>query len=240
MTGDPMLLSVNGLAAGYGAGRVLDGVDFALAPGQTLAVLGRNGAGKTTLLKSLLGLTQLQAGHLLFAGQDMTRWPPERRAVAGVGWVPQERAIFRSLTVFENLAAVARPGAWTPARVLELFPKLAARRHHKGDQLSGGEQQMLALGRALTLNPRLLLLDEPTEGLAPVIVEEVMAALRRIFTEEGMAGIIVDQHAQRILRLTDTALVLERGRIAFSGPSTALSADPLWMERLLGVGHAAS
>lgn len=217
MTGDSMVLSVSGLAAGYGPGRVLDGVEFALAPGQTLAVLGRNGAGKTTLLKSLLGLTQVQEGHLLFMGQDITRWAPERRALAGIGWVPQERAIFRSLSVFENLAAVARPGAWTPALVFELFPKLAARRDHKGDQLSGGEQQMLALGRALMLNPRLLLLDEPTEGLAPVIVEEVMAALRRIFTEHGMAGIIVEQHAQRVLQIADKVIVLNRGRIVHRG-----------------------
>lgn len=237
--GEP-LISVRALSAGYGGGQVLAALDLALAPGETLALLGRNGAGKTTLLKSVLGLTQLGGGSIRFAGQEITRWAPERRAAAGIGWVPQERAIFKSLTVLENLTAVVRPGPWTPARVFELFPRLAARRRHAGDELSGGEQQMLALGRALMLNPRLLLLDEPTEGLAPVVVEEVLTALRRIFTEDGMAAIIVEQHAHRILRLTDRALILERGQAVFNGPSTDLSADPDRMARLLGVGQSAS
>lgn len=227
-------------AAAYDAGAVLEGISFSLAAGHSLALLGRNGMGKTTLLKTLLGLTRQTVGTIRLNGQDITRWPPERRARAGIGWVPQERAIFPSLTVLENLIAVAQPGPWTPARVFELFPRLAERRDQGGGALSGGEQQMLALGRALVINPLLLLLDEPMEGLAPAVVAEVQAALQRIFAGEGMAAIIVDQHAQRCLRLTGQALVLERGRPVYHGPSADLAAAPDRLERVLGIGQAVS
>ncbi len=231
-----MLLEVEGLAAGYGDGQVLSGISFSVAAGQSLALLGRNGMGKTSLLKTLLGLTRQSTGVIRLDGQTINRWPTERRALAGIGWVPQERAIFRSLTVQENLTALARPGPWTPARVFQLFPRLAERRGQSGEALSGGEQQMLAIGRALVLNPRLLLLDEPTEGLAPVIVAEVLAALQRLFTQEGLAGILVEQHAHKALRLTDHALVLERGQNAYAGTSAALLADPDTLTRWVGVG----
>lgn len=231
-----MLLEVEAVAAGYGEGQVLSGIGFTLAAGESLALLGRNGMGKTSLLKTLLGLIRQTAGRIRLDGQEINRWPTERRALAGIGWVPQERAIFRSLTVLENLTAVARPGPWTPARVFALFPRLAERRTQGGDELSGGEQQMLAIGRALVLNPRLLLLDEPTEGLAPVIVAEVLTALERLFTQEGMAGILVEQHAHKALRLTDRALVLERGQIAHVGASAALLADSAALTRWVGVG----
>ena len=172
------------------------------------------------------------------AGQDITALPPEARAGLGIGWVPQERNIFKSLTVLENLTAVARPGPWTPERVFGLFPRLAERKGNLGNQLSGGEQQMLAMGRALVLNPRLLLLDEPTEGLAPIIVEELLAALRRLLRDEGLAAIVIEQHARKILTLTDDAIVLERGRIVLAAPSRDLLAQPEKLERHLGLAAA--
>jgi branched-chain amino acid transport system ATP-binding protein len=232
----PELLAVENLSAGYGAARVLHGIGFSLPEGGALALLGRNGVGKTTLLASLLGLTRHGGGTIRFAGQDITRLPPPRRALAGIGWVPQERGIFRSLTVRENLSAVARPGPWTPARVLALFPRLAERAQNMGSQLSGGEQQMLAIGRALVLNPRLLLLDEPTEGLAPIIVAELLAVLRQLTRTEGLAAIIVEQHAHKVLGITDAAIILERGRIAHAASSADLLADAAVLERHLGVG----
>ena len=197
------LLTIQNLSAGYGAAVVLSGVSLTLPEGRSLAVLGRNGMGKTTLLTSIVGLTRRLGGALFLAGRDITRTRPEQRAAAGIGWVPQERNIFRSLTVTENLTAVARPGPWNVSRVFALFPRLAERRRNMGNQLSGGEQQMLAIGRALMLNPRLLLLDEPTEGLAPIIVEELLAVLRRLVRDEGLAALIVEQHAQKVLGVTD-------------------------------------
>src|SRR5215218_2070351 len=184
----PDVLAVEDLTAGYGAAVVLRGLSLRLAEGRSMAVLGRNGMGKTTLLNTIVGVTRRFRGAIRLAGRDVTALPPERRAWAGVGWVPQERNIFRSLTVEENLTAVARPGPWTPEKVYGMFPRLRERRRNMGDQLSGGEQQMLAVGRALVLNPRLLLLDEPTEGLAPVIVDELLAAIRRITREEGVSA----------------------------------------------------
>lgn len=231
-----MLLRLNAVDAGYGDSAILSQISLSLAPGQALAVLGRNGVGKTTLLKTILGLTRQQAGRTLFGDADASRWPPERRARAGIGWVPQERGIFRSLTVLENLTAVARPGPWTPERVFALFPRLAEDRHRGGEALSGGEQQMLAIGRALVLNPQLLLLDEPMEGLAPVIVDEVLRALSDIFRAGGIAGIIVEQHARKILRITDQAIILERGRIVHRAASADLAADAAPLTRYLGVG----
>jgi branched-chain amino acid transport system ATP-binding protein len=229
------LLALEALTAGYGEAQVVSGVTLTLAEGESLALLGRNGMGKTTLVSSIIGVTHRFSGRVRLGGRDITRLPPEARAGLGIGWVPQERGIFRSLSVEENLTAVARPGPWTPARVFELFPRLAERRRNLGTWLSGGEQQMLAIGRALALNPRLLLLDEPLEGLAPILVREVLAALRRVTREEGLAAIIVEQNARKILAMTDRAAILERGRVVYEAASDALLADRAALERLLGV-----
>jgi branched-chain amino acid transport system ATP-binding protein len=229
------LLTVNGLSAGYGRAVVLSDVAFRLGEGEALAVLGRNGVGKTTLIDSVVGVTRRFAGSLSLGGREITALSPEARAAAGIGWVPQERNIFRSLTVQENITAVARPGAWTLDRIYALFPRLKERRSQSGGSLSGGEQQMLAIGRALALNPRLLLLDEPTEGLAPLLIEELLRALRRLFVEERMAGIVVEQHAHKILPITDRAIVLDRGRIVFEASSASLLTDGAPLERYLGV-----
>lgn len=194
------VLTIDKLSAGYGEAVALSGISLTLRQGEALALLGRNGVGKTTLLNSIIGVTRRFTGAIMLSGQDVTRYRPEQRAVAGVGWVPQERNIFKSLTVEENLTAVALPGVWDVARVYEMFPRLRERRSNLGNQLSGGEQQMLAIGRALVLNPKVLLLDEPTEGLAPIIVEELLRALHQLFREERLAGIVVEQHAHKFLR----------------------------------------
>jgi len=234
----PELLRVVGLRAGYGEAIVLDGIDLRLDEGQSMAVLGRNGTGKTTLLASLVGVTRYRAGTIELAQRALTGLRPDQRAAAGLGWVPQERNIFKSLTVEENLTAVARPGPWTPARVFDLFPRLRERRGILGTQLSGGEQQMLAIGRALVLNPRLLLLDEPLEGLAPLIVEELLSVLTRLVREEGLSAIFVEQNPARILAITDYAIVLERGTIAHAGTSRELLEDTATLDRYLAVGSA--
>jgi branched-chain amino acid transport system ATP-binding protein len=219
------LLAVEALSAGYGEARVISGLDLTVGEGRSLALLGRNGAGKTTLINSLIGVTTRHAGRIVFAGADVTALKPHQRARAGLGWVPQERNIFRSLSVEENLTAVARPGAWTLERVYSMFPRLKERRRSGGGQLSGGEQQMLAIGRALMLNPRMLLLDEPTEGLAPIIVDELLAVLRRLAREEGLAMIVVEQKANKILPVTDEAIILNRGAVVHAAPSAELLAD---------------
>jgi branched-chain amino acid transport system ATP-binding protein len=229
------LLTIAGLSAGYGRAVVLSDVALRLSEGEALAVLGRNGVGKTTLIDSIVGVTRRFGGSLTLAGREIAPLAPEARAVLGIGWVPQERNIFRSLTVEENLTAVARPGPWTSARVFELFPRLKERHRQSGGLLSGGEQQMLAIARALVTNPKLLLLDEPTEGLAPIIIEELLRALRRLFREERMAGIIVEQRAHKILPITDRVLVLDRGRVVLEALSAALIDDPAPLERYLGV-----
>ncbi len=229
------LLTVDGLSAGYGRAVALSDISFRLGEGEALAVLGRNGMGKTTLIDSLAGAPRRFAGSIVFGNREIAAAAPEARAALGIGWVPQERNIFRSLSVEENISAVARPGPWTADRVFGLFPRLKERRAQPGSALSGGEQQMLAIGRALATNPRLLLLDEPTEGLAPIIVEELLAALARLFRGEGLTGIIVEQHAQKVLPITDRALILERGRIVSESASAALLADPAPLERFLGV-----
>ncbi len=232
------ILTLAHLRAGYGAAIVIEDLSLALPEGKSLAVLGRNGAGKTTLLNSIIGATQRFGGTLALAGQDITPMTSDKRALAGIGWVPQERNIFRSLTVEENMLAVARPGPWTLQRAYAMFPRLAERKRNLGNQLSGGEQQMLAIARALVLNPRLLLLDEPTEGLAPIIVEELLSALNKLFREEGMSGLIVEQHARKILSMTDQAIILERGTIVHAATSEALMADQASLDRYLGVSEA--
>jgi branched-chain amino acid transport system ATP-binding protein len=232
----PEVLQIENLSAGYGEAVVLSNVSLRLEEGRSLALLGRNGMGKTTLLNSIVGATRHFGGAIRLGGDDITRLPPDQRAHKGVGWVPQERNIFKSLTVEENMTAVAEPGRWTLARVYELFPRLAERRRNLGNQLSGGEQQMLAIGRALVLNPRLLLLDEPLEGLAPILVQELIAALSRVMREEGLSAILVEQNAQKILSVTDRAAILERGMIVHESTSAALKADPKVLEEYLGVG----
>jgi branched-chain amino acid transport system ATP-binding protein len=229
------LLEVDRLSSGYGRAIVLHEVSFRLGEGEALAVLGRNGVGKTTLIDSLVGVTRRFAGRLGLGGRDITALGPQQRAAGGIGWVPQERNIFRSLSVEENITAVARPGPWTLQRVFDLFPRLKERRQQGGGSLSGGEQQMLAIGRALATNPRLLLLDEPTEGLAPIIVQELLAALARLIREEGLSAIIVEQHAQKILPITDRAVILDRGRIVHQDASAVLLTDSTPLERFLGV-----
>ena len=230
-------LKVEGLKAGYGEAVVLDGITLELPAGESLALLGRNGTGKTTLINTLVGVTRRHAGRIALGGRDLTALAPFERAAAGIGWVPQERNIFKSLSVEENLTAVARPGRWDVARVYALFPRLAERRANLGTQLSGGEQQMLAVARALVLNPRLLLLDEPLEGLAPIVVEELLRSIARVVREEGLSAIIVEQNPRLILGMTQHAVVLDRGRIAHAAPSEALARDPQTLERLLSVGR---
>jgi len=231
------LLKVEGLKSGYGEAVVVQGVDLALEEGESLALLGRNGTGKTTLMNTLAGVTRRHAGRIWLAGNEITTLPAYQRAAAGIGWVPQERNIFKSLTVHENLTAVERPGRWNPQRVYEMFPRLAERKGNLGTQLSGGEQQMLAVGRALVLNPTLLLLDEPLEGLAPIIVEELLRAIRRITRDEGLAAIIVEQHPQAILAISDEAVVLDHGAVVHADHAASLRAQPEVLERLLGVGR---
>jgi branched-chain amino acid transport system ATP-binding protein len=232
------LLSLEKLSTGYGEATVLQQVSLALEEGSSLALLGRNGMGKSTLLASIIGVTRWLGGSIRLGGREISRLPPEQRALAGIGWVPQERNIFRSLTVEENLTAVALPGPWTPDKVFGMFPRLAERRANLGNRLSGGEQQMLAIARALMLNPRLILLDEPLEGLAPIIVEELLAALRRIVREEGLSAIIVEQNARKILAMTDHAAILQRGSIVWKGSSAALREDRAALETHLGVATA--
>jgi branched-chain amino acid transport system ATP-binding protein len=231
------LLRVDDLSAGYGQAVVLDGVSFSLGEGQTLALLGRNGTGKTTLINTLAGATRRHGGTITLAGRPLHTLPSHQRAAAGIGWVPQERDIFKSLTVEENLTAVARPGPWNVQRVYEMFPRLAERRTNLGTQLSGGEQQMLAVGRALVVNPKLLLLDEPLEGLAPIIVAELLKAIERITREEGLAAIVVEQHPQAILRISQRAVVLDRGTVVHAGAADELLASPEVLDRLLGVAR---
>ncbi|UZF90732.1 ABC transporter ATP-binding protein [Bosea sp. NBC_00550] len=233
------LLQIEKLCAGYGEAQVLFDIDLTLAEGHSLALLGRNGVGKTTLVNSIIGVTRRRGGRIVLAGRDLTSVSPEQRAQAGIGWVPQERNIFKSLTVLENLTAVARPGPWDTARVFRMFPRLAERKANLGNQLSGGEQQMLAIGRALMLNPKLLLLDEPTEGLAPIIVEELLRALKALFRDEGLSAIVIEQHARKILELTDDAIVLERGRVVLAERSATLIAEPQRLEHHLGLAAAA-
>ncbi len=229
------LLNVERLTAGYGEAIVLTNVSFKIAKGQALALLGRNGMGKTTLVNSVIGVTRHVSGSISLDGRDITSMRPDQRAHAGIGWVPQERNIFNSLTVEENITAVERPGPWTLAKVYSLFPRLAERRHNLGNQLSGGEQQMLAVARALALNPRIILLDEPLEGLAPILIEELLIVLRKIIREEGLSALLVEQNAQKILGVTDQAIIIERGSVVYQGDSASLRADHSVLESYVGV-----
>ena len=230
------LIRVENLSAGYGEARVISNLSFALQDGQSLALLGRNGVGKTTLVNSLIGVTTRHAGRLYLGGVELTRLPPHKRALAGIGWTPQERNIFRSLTVEENLTAIATRGPWTVKRVYAMFPMLYERRRHMGRQLSGGEQQMLAIGRALVINPKLLLLDEPTEGLAPIIVDELLAALKTL-AGDGLSMIIVEQKPLKVLPFTDEAILLNRGVIAHAAKSADLIHDDAALEAHLWATH---
>ena len=234
------LLSLRGVRAGYGEALVLHDVALELPEHGSLAVLGRNGVGKSTLLLTIMGYTQLRGGRIAWRGADISRLPPHRRATGGIGWVAQEREIFPSLSVEENLTVASRPGVWTLNAIYKLFPRLSERRNNMGNQLSGGEQQMLAIARALMTNPALMLLDEPFEGLAPVIVEELIAAIKTMLADRKIAIILVEQHTDIALELTNDAIVLERGAVAHRAPSAELAKDFATLERLVGLRVAAT
>ena len=247
------LLALDAVTAGYGATRVLEDLSLTLGDRESVAVIGRNGVGKTTLLATVMGHTTLHSGTIRFAGQDISRLPIHRRAVAGIGYVPQEREIFASLTVRENLAIGARPGSgkgsgrgngkgssdgaedWTEERIFQLFPNLETRLNNDGNQLSGGEQQMLAIARALMANPRILLMDEPTEGLAPVIVEDLVRILAALRDEAGVATVLVEQNSAIALNFAERTVVLDRGHVVYDGPSKTLQDDPEKLESLVAV-----
>jgi len=231
----PELLRLDGVSAGYGQALVLEEVSLSVGAGSRVAILGRNGAGKTTLILTIMGFTRLHGGRLRLGDADLAVMPSHRRARAGLGWVPQERWVFPSLTIEEHLTATARPGHWTPARVFELFPRLRERRRNYGNELSGGEQQMLAIGRALTVNPKILLLDEPMEGLAPILIQEVSRAISEMARESGVAVLLVEQHVRIALELTSDAVVLDRGRVGHACSSAALLADPATLRRLVAI-----
>jgi branched-chain amino acid transport system ATP-binding protein len=229
------LLTLENIRAGYGRAVVLDGISLDLERGRSLAVLGRNGVGKTTLLLTIMGYTVVQRGAVRLGGRDITRLPQHQRARSGIGWVAQEREIFATLTVEENLTVAARPGRWDLPSVYNLFPRLKERRTNMGNHLSGGEQQMLAVARALMINPDLLLLDEPLEGLAPIIVDELTDAIRRMSQDDGSAFILVEQHGDIALSLTDNAVVIERGTIVHRARSAELLEDEATLDRLIGL-----
>jgi branched-chain amino acid transport system ATP-binding protein len=229
------LLALDDVRAGYGDAVVLDGITLGVPQGRSLAVLGRNGVGKSTLLLTIMGFTRISRGAVIWRGRDITRAAPHWRACNGLAWVAQEREIFPSLDVEENLMVASRPGRWDLEAVYRLFPRLNERRASRGNHLSGGEQQMLAIARALMTNPMLLLLDEPLEGLAPIIVEELTAAIRRMTVDEGTAFVLVEQHAEVALSLTDEAIVLERGSIVHRARSQDLLKDEATLDRLIGL-----
>jgi len=229
------LLALEGVCAGYGEASVLDNISFSMASGDSIALLGRNGVGKSTLMRTLMGLTRHQAGMIRFNGAVITSLATHRRARAGLGWVPQERAMFPSLTVEEHLTTVALPGPWDIGAVYEVFPRLKERRANMGNQLSGGEQQMLAIARALMTNPRLLLLDEPMEGLAPIIIQELAHVVRELIRDRGLSVIVVEQHARLALSMTARAIVLDRGRIVHQSASAELLEDDEKLSRLVAV-----
>ncbi|MPZ59316.1 MAG: ATP-binding cassette domain-containing protein [Rhizobiales bacterium] len=238
--GGTSALELRHVSAGYGETVVLEDINVSLAGGECISVIGRNGVGKTTLLATVMGHTTLHAGDIALGGKSIARMPPYRRATAGLGFVPQEREIFPSLSVRENLDVGARPGHWTQARVFELFPQLRERLGNMGNQLSGGEQQMLSIARALLTNPTVLLMDEPTEGLAPVVVEALAAVLLRLRGEGGLSMILVEQNSRIALAFSPRCVVMDKGRVVYDGASAALQADPALLETYLGVAETAS
>jgi branched-chain amino acid transport system ATP-binding protein len=237
LASDHPALAVKGLVAGYGAARVLHGLEFIVQRGELVVVIGRNGVGKTTLVETLCGLTTLHGGEISLHGERVEALPAHRRSRLGLGWVPQEREVFTSLTVEENLAVVARPGAWTLDALYDLFPRLAARRRNSGNQLSGGEQQMLAIARALATNPSLLLLDEPVEGLAPLVVQELIGAIARVRATGNLTILMVEQKFEIALAHSDRCLVMDRGEIVHRCASQDLLHDHATLDRLIGVAE---
>ena len=231
-------LELDKVFAGYGETVVLEDIRLTLDAGETLSIIGRNGVGKTTLLATIMGHTNLHGGRVALHGKDVSQLATYKRVSAGLGYVPQEREIFPSLSLRENLEVAARPGPWTYQTVCELFPRLAERAENRGNQLSGGEQQMLAIGRALIGNPTVLLMDEPSEGLAPVIVEELARAVKRLTQAGGLSMILVEQNTRLALDIAPRAVVMDRGRIVFDGASAALRDDPVRLEQLIGVVKA--
>ena len=228
------ILEARALVAGYGVGQVLHGIDFSVRPGETIGLMGRNGMGKTTLIRALLGLLPARSGSVWLDGTDAAGLSAFRRAQCRIATVPENRGVFASLTVLENLRLAARGGAWTEHRVLTLFPRLRERGRNRGNQLSGGEQQMLAIGRALMTNPRLLILDEATEGLAPLLRDEIWHTIRRV-RDSGIAVVVVDKTVSAVLSLADRVTVLVKGSVAYSGTPLVLREDPALMHRHLGV-----
>jgi len=231
-------LVLDNVRAGYGETVVLENVQLALGASETISIIGRNGVGKTTLLATIMGHTTLHGGRVSLHGKDISTLATHRRVTAGLGYVPQEREIFPSLTLRENLEVAVRPGPWTIETVFELFPRLAERADNRGNQLSGGEQQMLAIGRALISNPTVLLMDEPSEGLAPVIVEELARAVKRLTQAGGLATVLVEQNSRLALDMAPRVVVMDRGRIVYNGPSETLHNDPAKLEQLIGVVKA--
>jgi branched-chain amino acid transport system ATP-binding protein len=231
-------LELDGVSSGYGETVIVEAMRLQLDAGETLAIIGRNGVGKTTLLATVMGHTTLHGGTIRLHGIDISRLPPHRRALAGLGYVPQEREIFPSLTLRENLEVAARPGPWTVAAVFELFPKLAERQLNTGNHLSGGEQQMLAIARALVGNPSVLLMDEPSEGLAPVIVAELTHAVRRLADTQGLSLVLVEQNTRLALDISPRTIVMNRGRITYDGGSDRLRQDREALDRLIGMGRS--
>jgi branched-chain amino acid transport system ATP-binding protein len=229
------LLRLEGVTAGYGESIVVEEASLAVGEGERVALLGRNGVGKTTLLATIMGLTRFRRGAIRWRGADISRVASHARARSGLGWVPQGRRLWPSLSVHENLTCVARPGPWTADKAYALFPRLADRRRHGGAQLSGGEQQMLAIARALVTNPGLLLLDEPMEGLAPIVVTELAEVLRGLARDGSIAMLLVEQHADLALAWSSRAVVMERGRVVHDGPSADLAADRARLDRWLAV-----
>ena len=231
----PSALEMRGVSAGYGETVVIEGIDLALKPGECISVIGRNGVGKSTLLSTVMGHTTLHAGEIVLDGKALNGMPSFRRALAGIGFVPQEREIFPSLSVRENLEVAARPGQWTEERVFALFPRLKERLDNMGNQLSGGEQQMLSIARALLANPTVLLMDEPTEGLAPVLVETLTAVLAQLRAESALSIILVEQNSRVALNFSPRTVILDKGHVVYDGESEPLRADPERLAKLIGI-----